>query len=197
MQASLRAFLDQIIDYAGLFPPAKLPLDEAVRNYVAAGTQSPHRWMMRSFVCPTASLGELAALGQRINIAALGQAVTQVDAFEPQLVADMARVDEYRARSKAGVPTYEVAIPPGLSPEQLATLLDGFVAVLKRHRLRGFLEISHSPSWQDDIRNLCQAIDAWRTRRQMLRTDEWLGLKLRCGGVKAEEIGRASCRERV
>ena len=33
MRGSLRALLTGIIDYAGLFPPARLPLDQAVRNY--------------------------------------------------------------------------------------------------------------------------------------------------------------------
>ena len=30
MYASVHALLNQILDYAGLFPPAKLPLDEAL-----------------------------------------------------------------------------------------------------------------------------------------------------------------------
>jgi hypothetical protein len=32
MSAGLRALLTGIVDYAGLFPPAKLPLDQAIRN---------------------------------------------------------------------------------------------------------------------------------------------------------------------
>jgi len=31
---SLRALLHDIVDYAGLFPPADLPLDEAMHNYM-------------------------------------------------------------------------------------------------------------------------------------------------------------------
>jgi hypothetical protein len=30
---SLQAFLSHLIDYAGLFPPAALPLPEAIANY--------------------------------------------------------------------------------------------------------------------------------------------------------------------
>jgi hypothetical protein len=30
MKESLRTFMDGLIDYAGLFPPAKLPLNEAI-----------------------------------------------------------------------------------------------------------------------------------------------------------------------
>ena len=34
MKESLRAFMKGLIDYAGLFPPAKLPLDEAIDDYI-------------------------------------------------------------------------------------------------------------------------------------------------------------------
>src|SRR5438034_269722 len=33
MSPSLRALLSGSVDYAGLFPPARLPLDQAIRNY--------------------------------------------------------------------------------------------------------------------------------------------------------------------
>ena len=38
MSASLRALLEGILDYAGLFPPAQLPLEPAFRNYLATAT---------------------------------------------------------------------------------------------------------------------------------------------------------------
>ena len=44
MQESLRALLAGIIDYAGMFPPAKLPLDVAVKNYDAY-KKGEHAWM--------------------------------------------------------------------------------------------------------------------------------------------------------
>ena len=64
MKASLRALLSGAIDYAGLFPPAALPLEEAFRNYTryCAG---PDGWMLGRFLCPASRLGELRALVQR------------------------------------------------------------------------------------------------------------------------------------
>src|SRR5690348_16362399 len=58
MFASLRALLEHSLDYAGLFPPAQLPLDEAIRNY-ALYLQQPHAWMLGHFVCPANRHGEL------------------------------------------------------------------------------------------------------------------------------------------
>jgi hypothetical protein len=58
MSASVRALLTGIIDYAGMFPPAKLPLEEAIRNYARYRTE-PESWMLGRFICPAARLEEL------------------------------------------------------------------------------------------------------------------------------------------
>jgi hypothetical protein len=56
--SSLRALLTSLIDYAGLFPPAKLPLDLAISNY-ARYRQEPESWMLGRFVIPAKRLMEL------------------------------------------------------------------------------------------------------------------------------------------
>ena len=33
MKESLRTFMNGLVDYAGLFPPADLPLDKAINEY--------------------------------------------------------------------------------------------------------------------------------------------------------------------
>ncbi len=57
---SLRVLLTRIVDYAGLFPPAQLGMEEAVSNY-AAYLEGPHSWMLGRFVVPAARLGEFDA----------------------------------------------------------------------------------------------------------------------------------------
>ena len=57
--ASLRALLDGLIDYAGLFPPAALDMKTAVSNY-AHYLASEHRWALGRFIVPVARLGEFA-----------------------------------------------------------------------------------------------------------------------------------------
>jgi hypothetical protein len=52
-----RVLLTSIVDYAGLFPPAGLPMDDAVRNYAAYRT-SPHAWMLARFIVPVSRLPE-------------------------------------------------------------------------------------------------------------------------------------------
>lgn len=57
MQAR-RALLEGILDYAGMFPPEALPLEEAVRRY-AEHRRHPHAWMLGRFVVPAARLAEV------------------------------------------------------------------------------------------------------------------------------------------
>jgi hypothetical protein len=55
---ALRALLAGAVDYAGLFPPAGLPMAEAVANY-AAYLGGPDAWALGRFVVPVARLDEL------------------------------------------------------------------------------------------------------------------------------------------
>ncbi len=54
---SVKTLLDDLIDYAGLFPPSQLSMQEAVVNY-AAYRSGELGWMMGRFVVPTARLDE-------------------------------------------------------------------------------------------------------------------------------------------
>ncbi|MFL5620556.1 MAG: hypothetical protein ACJ79A_19430 [Gemmatimonadaceae bacterium] len=57
--ATLRALMRRLVDYAGLFPPAALPMEGAVRRY-AAHLSSGDAWMLGRFVVPVERLGEFA-----------------------------------------------------------------------------------------------------------------------------------------
>ena len=79
MNASLRALLTNVVDYAGLFPPAELSLDASIRNY-ARYRREPESWMLGRFICPATRLhelapyvGELFASGPPLAVAAPGR----------------------------------------------------------------------------------------------------------------------------
>jgi hypothetical protein len=55
---SLRALLANLIDYAGLYPPAGLPLPEVLENYETY-LASPESWMLNRLVLPAAKLPEV------------------------------------------------------------------------------------------------------------------------------------------
>ena len=61
MLASVKTLFSSIVDYAGLFPPAALPMQAAMTTYVQA-QQSDDAWILGHFVLPAARLPEFIAL---------------------------------------------------------------------------------------------------------------------------------------
>lgn len=57
---SLHALLEGLIDYAGLFPPAALSMQDAVRNY-ARYREGEHAWALGKFVVPRERMREVPA----------------------------------------------------------------------------------------------------------------------------------------
>ncbi len=58
--ATVRALLTELIDYAGLFPPAALPMPDVARNYEHY-RRSTDGWALGRLVVPVARLDELSA----------------------------------------------------------------------------------------------------------------------------------------
>jgi hypothetical protein len=58
--SALRTLLNGVIDYAGLFPPASLSMNDAVRNY-AHYLQSLDQWSLARFIVPVSRLEEFTA----------------------------------------------------------------------------------------------------------------------------------------
>jgi hypothetical protein len=115
---ALHAFLTGLIDYAGLFPPAKLPLDEALGRFIN-DRASPDAWMLSRFVCPAARLAELAAFedliarSQPFAISALARTGGSVKDFPEGLQADLEAIDACRKRfaGRVVVDSLEVRLP--------------------------------------------------------------------------------------
>lgn len=60
LPAALQALLTGLIDYAGMFPPAKLSLEDATKNFLTYAA-SPNAWMLGKFVLPAERLEDLPA----------------------------------------------------------------------------------------------------------------------------------------
>jgi hypothetical protein len=84
--ASLRALLNQAIDYAGMFPPCGLALEPALRNQ-AKYVRSSEVWMLNGFVLPVEQLDAATQFLSEfdsqhpLRVAALGPKTTEADAF--------------------------------------------------------------------------------------------------------------------
>jgi hypothetical protein len=130
--ASLEALLSHLIDYAGLYPPAALPLRDVAERY-AAYRASPDAWMLNRVVLPAAKLAE-APLGEGWRVALLvdrepGPLPPQVETLETKLAhrlslptyceAPLERVSGAFAKLRTGGLTPD-AIP---APEAIADFL--------------------------------------------------------------------------
>jgi hypothetical protein len=87
--------LRDLIDYAGLFPPASLAMAQAAANYESYG-RSEESWILGRFIVPVARLGEfaeaLAGLGT-------GSRVWRLSALlGPDVAADLIRLREFNQR---------------------------------------------------------------------------------------------------
>lgn len=80
MSGAVRALLAGLVDYAGLFPPAGLPMAETAANF-AAYHWSPERWMLARLVVPSARLAELAAAVSGLPAASRGAGPWDVTAL--------------------------------------------------------------------------------------------------------------------
>jgi hypothetical protein len=118
MKPSLQALLTGLIDYAGLFPPAKLPLPEALGNYQRYRDESDG-WMLGRFVCPAARLAEIPA-EQRLTCSALGRGSESSDSFLAGLDADLADITAARAAGLT-IDVLEVRLPTAVLPDASAT----------------------------------------------------------------------------
>ena len=201
LDARIRSrFLDQIIDYAGLFPPAKLPLEEALPRYLHYRKESPHRWMLGRFVCPTAKLPELLAIAQGhpdrdlLWVAALGQVCTQVSEVYGRFDEDQRAIEDFRRAwgQESVIDIYEVALPkekPAAAVRNVSNLIAKcWHAAFGRNAVREvtdvtdriancwtFLEPPGTPAWRRDLQGLFSEISDLRENRNFATS---VGVKL-------------------
>jgi hypothetical protein len=130
--AALRALLSHLIDYAGLYPPAGLPLPVVIENY-RAYLGSPENWMLNRLVLPAAKLPQARLQpGWRVTLLVDGEPgalPAQVETLETKLShglslpayceVPLAAIDGAFAKVRTGGLTPD-AIPPS---ETLADFL--------------------------------------------------------------------------
>lgn len=98
----LHDLLAGAIDYAGLFPPASLGMDEAVQRF-AAYRRSSHAGMLGRFVVPVAQLDACAASADALPSDARGTDVWNISALAGgDIAADLHIVRTFNASRHAG-----------------------------------------------------------------------------------------------
>jgi hypothetical protein len=91
------ALLRDLIDYAGLFPPASLSMAASVANY-AAYSRSEWNWILGRFVVPATRLDEFADAAEALPTAAAETTWRLSALLGPDVVADVDRIHTFNSR---------------------------------------------------------------------------------------------------
>ena len=169
--SALRALLSGLIDYAGLFPPAGLSLEDAARNFVGYA-RGPHAWILGKFVVPVERVLELRSLlAGNSDARDLAVSLSVLLGTEPMRDAALIQAEKARRSEKPQVSIDAVEFRPG-SPaivEKLSAVLPQDVSV--------FCDIPY----QEDLK-------AWLTA---IRQAGWFA-KIRTGGITPESFPSSS-----
>jgi hypothetical protein len=201
MPPALRAFLAGLVDYAGLFPPARLALDPALRLYARYRT-GPDAWMLGRFIVPVGELDALDAYASlfeerppfagadlRFRFSVLARPVDAAGARAVFLEdVEAARRWEERHGGRVAADRFELKLPPALTADgaALADLFDALEEAFSKRAgepARGFFEVDLLGEGCARGVETAAAAAAGQNRRA---GRDAVGLKFRCGGVTAD-----------
>ena len=175
MTAGLRYLLHELIDYAGLFPPASLDLQSALRNY-RSSLDSPYAWILARFICPAARLENAIELWQELEPATpLRISALCGSILEPEFGAQLDQVGRIATRGRAQIEMIELRLPsmPDSDQDRALARMASEIATRDLDKLDVFLEANGSEAGQ--------LIPRLKSTERAGR----LGFKLRCGGIEA------------
>ena len=185
---SLQTLLSKIIDYAGLYPPANLPLGDAIRNFVRYQIDADE-WMLSRFIIPAKRLVELSQLAEQVfpregvlTFSALGRGGKDADEFLENLKQDLEDIHAFRENHDSAVlvDMFEVVLPASALGDNSSTLglVNAAADVLNKNGLIVFFEASYGEGWQVRAEKLIRSLRKIK--------DKHVGFKLRTGSVTAD-----------
>ena len=193
MKESLRTFMNGLIDYAGLFPPADLPLNEAISEYISQ-IKSDNSQMLSRFIIHTSKLDELDEflplfedIGP-LRLSVLGGSGNSDDEYLNKIDQNITNINDYREKhgNKIEIDVIECKMPTN-SPAK--STMEKATTSLNKNGLTHYHEFAELPyvginysteqdesSWEQDITPTVKLIS---------KLDN-AGIKLRCGGIVKE-----------
>lgn len=198
MTSSFRAFMEGIIDYAGLFPPADLSLDTSIQNYSNYRT-SDDAWMLSRFIIPSSRLeelepyGELFQDGAPFEFSVLGKGTETVADYHEHLQDLVQEIEAFHETHGDHVTTdiLEIKLPrEAVFANDAQLLADIYQETAERlnasERLPKlvFMEGFFEENWRKEIGLLLEVMNEHNHQFEG-NTLHGIGFKFRCGGVKA------------
>lgn len=172
MERSLRSLLEGVIDYAGLFPPAKLATGPAVEEFLAY-REGENAWLMTRFACSASHLVELAEelekhpLTEPVPVTVIGTGGKDKHHWDTALALDIQNMAKFKemTRLSAVIEAYEIRLPDNHHTE-------GYLHALKSINTEEmFIEIPWADGMEEAIACVAES--------------EFAFAKARCGGLEA------------
>lgn len=181
--------MSQILDYAGMYPPASLPLEEAFKNFIAYQS-APEAWMLSRFVIPAKLLAELPAFQEKLSFTILGRGGKDTEEFLENLNLDITDIRTFCEMHDGHVNAdmFEVALPASSLADKFAAndVVTRAAEMLNKNGITVFFEAPFdaasskpfSVDWEGRVQKMTRALRKVK--------DKHVGLKLRTGGVTSE-----------
>ncbi len=174
--SATRQLLENIIDFAGTYPPAQLAPEIAFAQYLDYIKNPDQQWLVGHLVWGADKLDVLAEfllrneskLESTIGVTVVGRPSTNMGTWEESRVADAGSMNAFQDRvdQLAAIEGYEVRPP---SFEEWEEYLDGLQGFAEADV---FVELPGHEGFEDALSILAEA--------------EWPMVKFRTGGTKAE-----------
>jgi hypothetical protein len=173
----LRALMSNSIDYAGLFPPATLELEPALKNF-ASYRKSDDAWMLSTFVLPIAKFADAAwylsefSEANALRLSALGPKTTNAIDFAEELknVARGIRELLAQGRKLVRIEQLEMPLPQNVDPGPFV----------------GAADVAVRTFWEAPAGDAERAVAL--LAQENAKREQPLGFKLRTGGVTADKF---------
>ena len=170
MSRALNTLLEGVIDYAGLFPPTGLSMEDAVAEYLRL-LNGPESWLVNRFVCPAKRLDELADELENqkaeigFGIAVIGSGGADAAAFSKGVLQDTSDFAQFINRTEdiCAIEAYEVRAPD-MELKAAMRSLGPF------RELDVFIELPWGESMHDSLHHIAET--------------DWIGAKARTGGLE-------------
>jgi hypothetical protein len=166
MGESLNSYLDGLIDYAGLYPPAKLDMQNAVDEYLnhIAGDED---FLVNRFVCPASMLEELLeAWPEPDDLTLISVTASQGESFTQTVANDLKLIREFSKKVDPeffAVSGYEIRYPQSGDSGELKALSEFEATDI-------YVEVAADANLEDNLHALAASKFP-------------LYAKFRCGGV--------------
>jgi hypothetical protein len=193
MKESLRTFMDGLIDYAGLFPPAKLPLNEAIDEYLVH-LKGDNSWMLGRFIIPISQFKDLEQFIplfeglEPLRLSVLGGGGNSDDEYLNNIEQNIIDINKFREKYPREI-TIDVIECKLATNSPSKKIIKKATDLLNQNDLIHYHEFDELPyvgiDYSTELDETNWDSEVVETIAMISKIDN-AGIKLRCGGVIKE-----------